>query len=45
MDLAAVKTHLQTLIAIHLKGCVLICKDETGKILGGFVGGANERMV
>jgi GNAT superfamily N-acetyltransferase len=39
MDLATVKTHLQTLILYPSQGCVLICKDETGKILGGFVGG------
>ena len=39
MDLATVKTHLQTLILYPSQGCVLVCKDETGKILGGFVGG------
>lgn len=39
MDLAAVKTHLQTLIIYPSQGCVLVCKDETGKIIGGFCGG------
>ncbi|QDX16422.1 hypothetical protein C6W84_17054 (plasmid) [Acinetobacter baumannii] len=39
MDLATVRTHLQTLIIYPSQGCVLVVKDETGKILGGFVGG------
>lgn len=39
MDTATVKTHLQTLIIYPSQGCVLVCRDETGKILGGFVGG------
>ena len=39
MDLDTVKTHLQALICYPSQGCVLICKDESGTILGGFVGG------
>jgi GNAT superfamily N-acetyltransferase len=39
MDLDVVKTHLQTLILYPSQGCVLVCKDESGQILGGFVGG------
>lgn len=39
MDLDIVKTHLQALICYPSQGCVLVVKDETGTILGGFVGG------
>lgn len=39
MDLDTVKTHLQTLICYPSQGCVLVCKDESGNILGVFVGG------
>lgn len=39
MDLDTVKTHLQYLICYPSNGCVLVCKDESGSILGGFVGG------
>ncbi|MGR3979032.1 GNAT family N-acetyltransferase [Acinetobacter sp. 1207_04] len=39
MDIETVKTHLQYLICYPSQGCVLVCKDESGTILGGFVGG------
>ena len=39
MDLQVVRTHLQTLILYPTEGCVLVCKDDDGNILGGFAGG------
>lgn len=42
ININKVKTQLQTLILYPSQGCVLIVKDEEGKILGGFMGGLIE---
>ncbi len=42
INLDKVKTQLQTLILYPSQGCVLVIKDEDGKILGGFLGGLQE---
>ena len=42
INLDKVKTQLQTLILYPSQGCVLVVKDEDGKILGGFLGGLQE---
>lgn len=42
INLAKVKTQLQTLILYPSQGCVLVVKDDNDKILGGFLGGLQE---
>lgn len=42
INLDKVRVQLQTLILYPSQGCVLIVKDEEGKILGGFMGGLQE---
>lgn len=39
MDINKVKLHLQSLVCFPSTGCLLVCKDEEGKIVGGFAGG------
>ncbi len=39
MDIKKVELHLKSLVCFPSTGCLLVCKDESGKILGGFAGG------
>lgn len=39
LDINKVRAHLQSLILYPSTGCLFVCKDEHGQILGGFAGG------